>query len=105
MFYTTLLCQKLFPRDSSLAGLARVVGVDDVALHDFVERIEAALDAQLAKLVRVAGMIVPTLRAWIISVDEGRAADAERFAHFIQIIRRRIGGAGGGDVAAGWVGA
>src|SRR3972149_129445 len=101
MVEAALLRQKLFHRDSSLARLARVPGVNDVAVPALVERIDAAFDSQLAKLVRVARMIVPTLWTWIVGVDEGRAADGERLLDLGQIIRGRKGGAGGGDVTAG----
>ena len=96
-----LFGEEFFHRNSSLARLARVPGVNDVPVDDFVERIYAAFDSQLAELVRVARVIVPSLWTWIVGVNKGRAADAERLAYFVQIIRGRIGGAGGGDVAAG----
>jgi hypothetical protein len=96
-----LFGEEFFHRNSSLARLARVPGVNDVPVDDFVERIYAAFDSQLAELVRVARVIVPSLWTWIVGVNKGRAADAERLAYFVQIIRGRIGGAGGGDEAAG----
>ena len=46
-----LFGEEFFHRNSSLARLARVPGVNDVAVDDFVERIDAAFDSQLAKLV------------------------------------------------------
>src|SRR3990170_6915939 len=101
MVEAALFRKKILYGNSPLARLARVVGVDDVAFDDFVERIEAGFDSQLAELVRVARVIVPALWTWIVGVNKGRAADAERLAYFVQIIRGWIGGAGSGDVAAG----
>src|SRR5882724_12697427 len=46
-----LFGEEFFHRNSSLARLARVPGVNDVPIDDFVERIDAAFDSQLAKLV------------------------------------------------------
>src|SRR5918996_238825 len=86
MIEAALLGEKFFHRDSSLARLARVPGVNDVPLHYFIERIDAAFDSQLAQLVGVARMIVPTLWTWIVGVDEGRAADGERLLDLVQII-------------------
>src|SRR4030095_12158165 len=64
-----LFGEEFFHRNSSLARLARVPGVNDVPVDDFVERIDAAFDAQLAKLVGVARMIVPTLWTGLVGVD------------------------------------
>ena len=51
MIEAPLLGDKLLDRNAPLARLARVPGVKDVAVHDLVERIDAAFDSQLAKLV------------------------------------------------------
>src|SRR5438093_7343311 len=100
MIEAPLFGDKLLDRNAPLGALARVPGIKDVAVHDLVERIDAAFDSQLAELVGVARMIVPTLWTWIVGVDEGRAADLQRLAHLVQIIRGRKGGAGGGNVTA-----
>ena len=101
MIEAPLLGDKLLDRNASLARLARVPGVNDVAVDDFIQRIDAAFDSQLAKLVGVTRMIVPTLWTGIVGVDEGRAADGKRLLDLVQIIRRRKGGAGSGNVTAG----
>ena len=46
-----LFGEKILYRNSSLAGFPRVPGVNDVAVHHLVERVEAAFDSQLAELV------------------------------------------------------
>ena len=46
-----LFGEKILNRNSSLTGLARVPGVNDVPVDDFVQRVYAAFDSQLAKLV------------------------------------------------------
>ena len=57
MIEAPLLGDEFLDGNSSLAALARVPGVNDVAVHDLVERIDAAFDSQLAQLVGVARMI------------------------------------------------
>src|SRR5258708_21649452 len=67
------------------------------AVHDLVERPDAGLDREVAELLAVLRVVVPTLRAWVERVDERGPADLEGLADLVHEVDR-VRGAPGRDV-------